>query len=258
MDITAFNKKAWNYLVDQKNQWTIPVTTEQVENAKQGQWSVVLTPDKPVPKDWFPPMKGLKILALASGGGQQAPLFAAAGADVTVFDNSPRQLEQDQIVAQKNHLSLKTVEGDMADLSCFENESFDFIFHPCSNVFVPDVNPVWREAFRVLKWGGTMISGLCNPVSFTVDTELEKQGIIQMKYKIPYSDTTSISETERVRLFGENEPISYGHTLQDLIGGQIDAGFVLKGFYEDTWKGTSPLHEFLPCFIATKAFKSEL
>lgn len=256
MDIIAFNKKAWNYLVEQKNQWTIPVSSEQVESAKKGHWSVVLTPEKPVPRDWFPPMKGLKILALASGGGQQAPLFSAAGADVTVFDNSPQQLEQDKMVAQRNNLSLQTVEGDMADLSCFENESFDFIFHPCSNVFVPNVIPVWKEAFRVLRRGGVMISGFCNPVSFTIDPELEKQGIIQMKYKIPYSDVTSISEAERVRLFGENEPISYGHTLQDLIGGQIDAGFVLTGFYEDTWKGTSILHEFLPCFIATKVLKN--
>ena len=94
-------------------------------------------------------------MCLASGGGQQGPILAAAGADVTVFDNSPRQLEQDRYVADRDGLHLQTVEGDMRDLSCFPDESFDLIVHPVSNVFVPDVKPVWREAYRVLKPGAT-------------------------------------------------------------------------------------------------------
>lgn len=255
MDVINFNKHAWNHLVDTQNPWTIPVSSEQIEAAKKGNWSVVLTPVKPVPSDWFPDMKGLKILALASGGGQQAPIFSAAGAEVVVFDNSPRQLEQDNKVAQRDHLTLKTIEGDMTNLSQFQDGFFDLIFHPCSNLFVPDVNPVWREAFRVLRKGGILLSGFCNPVSFTIDTELEKQGVIQMKYKIPYSDATSLSEEERVRLFGVNEPIHYGHTLQDLIGGQLEAGFLISGFYEDSNQGSSLIHEFLSCYIATRAIK---
>ncbi len=31
-----------------------------------------------------------------------------------------------------------------------ENESFDLIIHPVSNTFVPNVLPVWKEAYRVL------------------------------------------------------------------------------------------------------------
>jgi SAM-dependent methyltransferase len=159
------------------------------------------------------------------------------------------------MVAKRDGLTIKIVEGDMTNLSLFPDGSFDLIFHPCSNLFVPDVNPVWREAFRVLKKGGAMLAGFCNPVSFTIDTELEKQGVIQMKYKIPYSDATSLSAEERVRLFGEDEPINYGHTLQDLIGGQLEAGFLITGFYEDSWKGSSLINEFLSCYIATRALK---
>lgn len=255
MNVTEFNKKAWNFLVDNHNHWTIPVTTEQVRNARNGNWSVLLTPTKKVPKEWFPAMKGLKILALASGGGQQAPLFAAAGAEVTLLDNSPRQLDQDHAVALRDNLNIRLEEGDMADLSRFESNSFDFIFHPCSNVFVPDVEPVWQECFRVLKKGGSLIAGFCNPVLFAMDPDLEKQGILQMKFKIPYSDLTSITEEERVRLYGYNEPINYGHTLQSLIGGQIKAGFCINGFYEDHWQDASPINKFLDCFIATKAIK---
>lgn len=250
------NKQAWNRQVDVGNTWTLPVSTELIERAKKGDWSVVLTPQKNVPKSWFPPMKGLKILALASGGGQQAPIFSAAGADVTVYDLSPNQLKQDRMVAERDGLNLTTIEGDMTDLSCFEDQTFDFIFHPCSNCFVPNVNLVWKEAYRVLKVGGTLISGITNPIALAFDPEKEKTGVLELKYKIPYSDLTSITEEERVSLFGEDEPITFGHTLQDQIGGQIDAGFSLIGFYEDSWKGSGPLHDFLDCFIATRALKT--
>ncbi len=255
MDVIKFNKKAWNNLVETKNQWTVPVTSEQIRMARNGEWSVLLTPEKFVPKSWFPPMKKLKILALASGGGQQAPLFASAGAEVVVFDNSPNQLEQDTLVASREGLSIQTVEGDMTDLSVFPSEYFDLIFHPCSNMFVPDVNPVWKEAHRVLKTGGHLLAGFCNPVAYTMDAELEKKGIAQMKHKIPYSDITSITEEERVKLYGKSEPINFGHTLDDLLGGQIQAGFAITGFYEDGYKNEPGVHQFLKCFIATKATK---
>ena len=81
------------------------------------------------------------MLCLASGGGQQGPILAAAGANVTVFDNSPRQLAQDRLVADREGLAIETVLGDMADLSAFPDARFDLIVHPVSNVFVPDVRP---------------------------------------------------------------------------------------------------------------------
>ena len=40
-----------------------------------------------MPADWFGDLAGAPVLCLASGGGQQGPLLAAAGARVTVFDN---------------------------------------------------------------------------------------------------------------------------------------------------------------------------
>lgn len=85
---------------------------------------------------------------------------------MTVLDNSPKQLEQDQFLAEHYALSIATVEGDMADLSVFSNQSFDLIVHPVSNVFVPDVRPVWAEAFRVLRRGGVLLAGFSNPATF--------------------------------------------------------------------------------------------
>ena len=256
IDPVKFNKEAWNRQVSLSNPWTIPVSTQEIEAARRGEFKIVLTPKKPVPQSWFPNLKDCEVLALACGGGQQGPVLAAVGARVTVLDNSPRQLDRDREVAKRDGLQMNYVEGDMMDLSVFQDAQFDFIFHPCSNSFVPDVNKVWKEAYRVLKPGGTLISGIVNPIIYTLDFELEKQGIAQLKYSIPYSDLTSITEAERIRLLGKDEPISYGHTLDDQIGGQINAGFQIIGFYEDGWDASiSPIHRYLNCFIATRALR---
>lgn len=256
MDLLQYNREAWDREVSKRNVWTVPVTSEQISQARKGVWDILLTPQKPVPRSWFPPLLGKKVLALASAGGQQGPILAAAGAEVTVFDNSPAQLSQDRLVAEREQLTLKLVQGDMKDLSCFSDQSFDLIFHPCSNCFVPDVKPVWKEAFRVLKKGGILLSGICNPIAFTLDPVLESQGILQIKYKIPYSDLTTLTDEERKRYTDKGEPLAFGHTLEDQIGGQIEAGFVLTGFYEDAWtQESSPIHQYMNCYLATKALK---
>lgn len=127
-----------------------------IQLAKDGNWSIVLTPNKAVPRDWFPEdIETKKVLCLASGGGQQGPIIAALGADVTVFDNSKKQLEKDEFVAQRDGLNIKTIQGDMKDLSVFDDEYFDFIIHPWSNGYVDTVLPVWNECSRVLKKNGT-------------------------------------------------------------------------------------------------------
>src|SRR5918993_4654736 len=118
MDIRAYNRDAWDKEVnDGDNRWTQPVSSEIIAKARLGEWSVVLTENISVPQNWFPPLKGADVLCLASGGGQQGPVLAAVGANVTVFDNSPAQLKQDQLAAEREGLNLKTAEGDAADLS---------------------------------------------------------------------------------------------------------------------------------------------
>src|SRR5436190_21479426 len=99
MDILAYNREMWNAQVAKGNRWTCPVDAETIAAAKRNEWHVVLTPTKPVPREWFPNLAGLDVLCLASGGGQQAPILAAAGARVTLLDNSPAQLAQDRLVA---------------------------------------------------------------------------------------------------------------------------------------------------------------
>jgi len=251
------NQHAWDMQVEKGNQWTIPVSSEIINQAKKGNWEVVLTPWKPVPKDWFPDLNSLKILCLASAGGQQAPIFGAAGAEVVVYDLSPEQLKKDQLVAERESLKIKTIRGDMSDLSPFSDQQFDLIFHPVSNCFVQNVLPVWRESFRVLKSGGILLAGFTNPIMYLFDeSDPETPLNLNIVNKIPYSDLMILS-LEQKEMYGKNGiPFEFGHTLEDQIGGQIDAGFIIKGFYEDKHSPKNhPLYEHISTFIATKAIK---
>ena len=256
MDILRYNSQAWDLEVSKGNPWTRPVTPEVIEKARKGIWQIILTPTQPVPEAWFPPLEGAKVLCLASGGGQQGPILAAAGAEVTVLDNSSAQLEQDRRVADREHLPLRTEKGDMRDLSRFPEESFDLVIHPVSNCFVDDVLVVWKEAHRVLRRNGALLAGFINPVYFLFDQRDWDQGKLTVRHRIPYSDLQSLPGSElKEMLLDKKEPLAWGHTLEDQMRGQLDAGFVIAGFYEDDWGGESPLDPFLRAFIATRAVK---
>jgi ubiquinone/menaquinone biosynthesis C-methylase UbiE len=180
-------------------------------------------------------------------------VLAAAGANVTVFDNAPRQLDQDRFVAKREGLtSLKTVDGDMRDLSMFADETFDFIFHPVSNLFIPEIRPVWGEAFRVLRPRGTLLAGFINPVFYMFDLEKADNGILEVKHKLPYAD----SEHPEIaaKLMAAGEALEHSHTLTEQLGGQMDAGFQIIGMYEDR-HSAFVVSEYTPTYIATRALK---
>ncbi len=174
-----------------------------------------------------------------------------------MFDLSPNQLARDQEVARRENLSINLIEGNMADLSVLANESFDIIFHPVSNCFVPNVLPVWKECARVLKSGGLLLSGFANPALYLFDdSDPGKQTKLNAVNKIPYSDEESLSDEHKQVYISKGCPLEYGHTLDDLIGGQIKAGFYIDDFYEDRHhEKENPLYELMTFFIATKAIK---
>ncbi len=256
LDPRLYNREAWNRLVDSgENPWTLPVEAETIARARLGDFSVLLTENLPVPRDWFPPLPGLELLALACGGGQQGPIFAAAGANVTVFDNSPRQLDRDREVAAREGLTnLRTVEGDARNLSQFADESFDFIFHPVSNLFIPEIRPIWREAFRVLRSGGSLLAGFMNPIFYIFDLDKAEQpeAQLEVQYKLPYADLDHPEICQR--LMEKGWPLEYSHSLTDQLAGQMEAGFHLVGLYEDRHQGTL-ISAYTPTYLATRALK---
>jgi SAM-dependent methyltransferase len=255
MNIRAYNREAWNREVEGgENRWTIPVNHEVIEKARRGEFGILLTENIPVPIRWFPQLRDADVLCLASGGGQQGPVLAALGANVTVFDNSPAQLKQDRFVAEREALRLQTVEGDAADLSVFADESFDLVFNPCSTVFMPDVRAVWRECFRVLRRGGILMTGAMNPVHYIFDLYKMDDGVLEVAHAIPYADAADLAKEYLDELIEKGLPLEFGHSLTDLLGGQCAAGFVITDLYEDVMSD-SLVAKYHPNFIATRAVK---
>ncbi|MCC7491271.1 MAG: methyltransferase domain-containing protein [Fimbriimonadaceae bacterium] len=251
LDIVAYNRERWNRQVALGNPWTRPVDAATIAAAREGRFSVLLTEQITVPRDWFPAdLRGCRLLCLACGGGQQGPTFAAAGAAVTVFDLSPAQLQQDRLVATREGLELRTVEGDMRDLSAFADGSFDLVFHPVSNLFCPEVRPVWREVARVLRPGGELLAGFRNPDYYI--WERSASGGFELRYRLPF-DPRREDPAAMQAMFGDDSPWEFSHSLTDLIGGQLAAGLRLVDLYEDTQP--DPPGDYLPAYLATRAAK---
>ena len=242
------NKKTIDKWIEEGWEWGKPISHEEYVRAQNGKWDVLLTPTVAVPHEWLGELKGKKILGLASGGGQQMPIFTALGAECTVLDYSARQIENELLVAAREGYQIQAVEGDMTKRLPFEDEAFDIVFHPVSNCYIEDVQHVFNEAYRVLKKGGIFLAGLGNEINYMVDSE-EKEIIWKMPFN-PLKD-----EAAKAFMMEEDCGMQFSHTMTEQIGGQLKAGFALLDIYEDT-NGVGRLHELnIKTYIATKSAK---
>lgn len=240
--IDGWNAKGW--------EWGTPLSHEEYLKARQGEWRMLLTPTKPVPLEWYPSgLTGLRVLGLASGGGQQMPIFAALGARCTVFDYTPSQLESERMVAEREGYEIEIVRGDMSRPLPFADGEFDLIFHPVSNCYIEEVKPLWRECHRILKPGGRLLAGLDNGFGYVFDYPEEERAV----YSLPFNPLRN--PDHMAALDPVEDGILFSHTLEEQIRGQLQAGFQLIDCYEDTY-GEGRLHDLnIPTFWATYAVK---
>ena len=259
MDAVLHNRRVWDRLVAEGNEWTVPLSPEQVAAARSGHWDglLYLTPSRPVPREWLPcPLKGQRVLCLACGGGQQAPLLAAAGAEVTVVDISAAQLEQDRKVAEREALPLRLIQGDMRDLSMLDDAGFDTVLNPVSVSYLPEVHSFFRECFRVLRPGGRLLFAAPYPYIYIFHGGDWDRGKLRVTNRLPFSSLDEWDGTDKS--LDDRHPVEFSHTMEALLGGQLAAGFHLTGFYEDREKKAKkdPLSPFCAKYFATLAFRS--
>ena len=249
MDYTDINSKTIDRWIEEGWEWGIPITHEQFIAAKNGTWEMVLTPTKPVPKGWYPDLNGKKVLGLASGGGQQMPIFAALGADCTVLDYSIKQINSELMVAAREGYPINAIRADMTKPLPFADETFDLIFHPVSNCYIEQVQPVWNECFRILKKGGILMAGLDNGFNYLFDEDDERV----IKHYLPFNPLKDPALMESLEK--EDCGVQFSHTLEEQIRGQLKAGFTLRDLFED-YNGSGLLHDRgVPTFWATLAIK---
>ncbi|NOX52266.1 MAG: class I SAM-dependent methyltransferase [Gammaproteobacteria bacterium] len=236
MDMIKHNREAWNRLSDGGIIWGIPVDSETISRARAGDWQVQLAGGTPVPHAWFDVdgnVTNKDILCLASGGGQQAPLLAAAGANVTSLELSDSMLAKDRSLATEHGLDLSCEQGSMTDLSRFADASFDLVFLPVAACYVPDVHVIWRECARVLRPNGRLLVGVINPlVNLFEENEGEPDIGLQVVNELPFAEIEVLSDEERAAAIERGMVFVWSHTLTDLIGGQLSAGFRILAFTE--------------------------
>ena len=249
IDYTAANARTIDGWVD--HGWVLgtPIDHEEYARACAGDWRIRLTPTKFMPRTWyFPDMRGKRVLGLASGGGQQMPVFAAMGARCTILDYSPRQLESERRVAEREGYEIEIVRADMTKPLPFADEAFDLICHPVSNCYVEHVLPVWLECYRVLKPGGRLLAGLDNGFGYVLDDACER-----VVGGLPFNPLRNPADLERLDV--AEDGYQFSHTLEDQVRGQLRAGFALVDCYEDT-DAEGRLHDLcIPTFWATFAEK---
>ncbi len=248
-DYTSLNARTIDRWIEEGWEWGVPISHEDYEKVGQGAWKILLTPTKPVPRDWLPELNGARVLGLASGGGQQMPVLSALGARCTVLDYSERQIEAERFVAAREGYEIDCVRADMTKPLPFADGSFDLIVHPVSNCYIRDVLPVWRECWRVLKPGGLLMAGLDNGFNYLFGEEEPDR----VTNTLPFDPLNDPEQMEQ--LLRDDCGVQFSHTIGEQIGGQLRAGFRLLDVYDDT-NGSGVLHEHgAPCFWATLARK---
>lgn len=252
-DVANINRLAWNEEVLRGNYWSRIATEDEIRKAQNGNPEIMITPDSFVPITWIEDSKDKRVLLLAGAGGQQTPIMAAFGSDVTTVDQSEGQLNQDRIALERYGLKADLIQADIRKTG-LQSDAFDLIINPVSLNFIEDVMPAYREVHRILKKGGCFLFGIANPILYAFDERCQERRL-KIKYTLPYSDTTSLSEKQLAKRIKTKDTIEFSHTLDSIIGGLLKTGFVIEDFYSDR-AASEPTDSFVhDSYLAFKARK---
>ena len=255
MDAADANSKAWDMESRTGSAWARIAGEDEIAEARAGKPRIRVTVERDVPQKWLEPLKGSHVLVLGGAGGQQTPMLAAYGCQTECVDISPGMLDKDREALERYGLEAKLHRMSMDDLSPFPDASFDAIISPVSLNFLPDISKVYGEAARVLRIGGSYIFGIANPALYLFDDALLAKGRMKVKYTLPFSDEVSLSRKELERRISKGDTVEYSHTLDSIIGGLVDHGFAITGFFSDV-SSFEPIDSFLhDCYIAIRAIR---
>lgn len=246
-DIIKKNQRFWDDRVESGEQYTVPWLNLNIDLINQFANGELSGFNKPYGKMNHPTLikirrflysnlKGKKVLCLASGGGQQSVLFSLLGADVTVVDISQGQLNGDIKAAEHYGYTIKTVLCSMTDLSVFNDETFDIVHQPVSICFVPDITPVYKEVYRVLKKGGLYQVDHINPATYPTSLDNDIDGWDGIGYRIgsPYiGGALRIDENGNENMTNGEVDGEYRHLFIDMFCKLTDTGFSIKYIWED-------------------------
>lgn len=244
-DINAATIDRW---IDEGWEWGEPISHDEYLRARAGDIRIKLTPTVLAPRAWFGDLTGKDVLGLCSGGGQQGPVLAAAGAHVTIIDYSAAQIASERLVAEREGYEIDAIQADVTRGLPFEDASFDLVVNPVSICYIREVGPLFAEVWRVLRPGGEFLCAFDTPINYTVDGDEER-----IVWKQPFDPV--VNEDQRVSLEEDDAGMQFSHTLTDTLGAMLHLGFKLVDLFEDT-NGEGRLHELnIPTYLAVRMRK---
>ena len=253
-DYIHLNAAVWDDINECLTDKATAISHEDFLDAKNGALNVILAGVRPVPKAWFPELAGADVLALACGGGQQAPVFAAHGARVTVTDVSAGQLANERLVAEREGYDIRILEADMSQPFPFEDASFDLIFNPVSNCYIRDLLPMQRECARVLRPGGVLMTAFVKEEHFLFDPDFQREDVLISRHPLPFDPMRDLTEKQRQAKLATRMPLAFSHTLTEQLGGLMQAGFELTDIFEDG-DGGGLFDRWMQSYVAIRAVK---
>ncbi len=219
MDETAVaNQQLWETEVQKGCGYTVPwldIDITLLRRFANGELAALPEPmDCLSPPALFRNITGKDVLCLAAGGGQQTAVFGLLGANVTVADLTAGQLRGDEQAATHYGYPITCIQADMRDLSVLDDGSFDLVYQADSFSYVPDVRQVYCEVARVLRPNGLYRTKHYQPVAHSVEPNGQQYQIAR-----PYAQKI---------YHREDGGIEYRHYMDDIFGGLLEAGLLLK------------------------------
>ncbi len=248
-ELTKINEEKWQEFVEKGDLYTLPWLNLKPEDiidylngnivGFHGPYNKAKLPERliKIRQKMFGNLSEKKVLCLASGGGQQSVLFGLLNAkEITVLDLSKDQLINDEKAARHYGYEVKTVQGDMRDLSMFDGNYFDLVYQPISICFVPDIAKVYEEVFRILIPGGYYMVSHINPATYPASFEGPNNGWDGTGYRIaePYRSGPILQTKDGIENMIEGEITGeFRHLLFEIFGGLTGLGLVIEEVWED-------------------------
>ncbi|MDA0817298.1 MAG: class I SAM-dependent methyltransferase [Planctomycetota bacterium] len=229
----AHNARAWDRLAESKAALAQPAADAAFSDPRRWLGAGGWLAGEGQGRSWLPSrLDGLEVLCLAAGGGKHGPLYAAAGARVTVLDSSPAMLALDRQVAAERRIDYGIVQGSMDDLSMFAAGRFDLVIHPVSTCYLPEIGRVFQEVARVTRAGGLYVSQHKSPASLQSSLEPGPRGSYELRPPVAGAQAGRALPPEPPSRLREHGTQEFVHSLSSLLGGICMAGFVIEDVCE--------------------------
>jgi ubiquinone/menaquinone biosynthesis C-methylase UbiE len=167
-------------------------------------------------------VSGKSVCDLGCGQGELSHQLNAMGAIVTGIDSSKKMLSY----AQRLTGDVHWIHGDAMRLTTLQDASFDIVVSSLMLMDVSDHMAVFKESYRILKPGGTMIWLIMHPCFHSPFCILLEDGSRNVSHYLPQYWKSKGEGTLRSILGSYHRPLSY------YVNDFMKAGFALDRVFE--------------------------